>query len=101
MSRLLNELLTVFLAEFPGWWSNLKAAVECKDCEQIRTISHTIKGSMGQFGAQAGYAAALRLELAGKRGGFSEETQEAFKQLDGEVERLMPAIAMRGAGSKV
>jgi len=90
-AQLLRELLTVFLAELPVWRSDLRGAVERKDQELMTRLAHMVKGSMGQFGAQTGYAASLRLEMCGKEGKW-DAGLEAFAELERELERLLPVF---------
>ena len=46
-SQLLGELLTVFLAEFPQWRTDLHQALERQDTERMRQIAHTDQGFDG------------------------------------------------------
>jgi PAS domain S-box-containing protein len=86
---LLCELLTVFLAELPQWRSGLRQAVADQDSEKTRQLAHTVKGAMGQFGAQTAYAAALHLEMRGKEKDV-QGAKSAFVDLDREIEGLIP-----------
>src|SRR5690242_8301632 len=65
---LLGELVGVFLAECPRWQLELRAAVDRQEAAGVERLAHTIKGSMGQFGADAAFTAAERLELMGREG---------------------------------
>ncbi len=50
-NELLKMLINIFLDEMPERLIELKAAVNAKDAEQIRQISHTIKGVAGNLSA--------------------------------------------------
>ena len=54
--------------------------------------AHSLKGSVGSFGAQGAFDAALRLEVMGRGGDFTHAA-EACVALEKEVARLERALA--------
>jgi two-component system sensor histidine kinase/response regulator len=96
--ELLRELLEVYLDECPRWLAQLHAALAGHDEAGVRRLAHTIKGSMGQFGAQAAFLAAQRLEMLGQDGTLAG-APEACVALEKELERIQPVLAWFARGS--
>jgi PAS domain S-box-containing protein len=90
--ELLRELAGVFLGECPRWMAELRQAVAGHDALTLRRVAHTLKGSMGQFGAEAAWAAALRLETMGRDGDLAG-APEACAALEEQLRRLLPVLA--------
>jgi HPt (histidine-containing phosphotransfer) domain-containing protein len=66
-------------------------AVSQCDAPRLRRAAHTLKGAVGNFGAAAVQHAAQRLESMGQEADLSG-SDEAYKSLQAEVERLLPAL---------
>ena len=81
----------LFRTNWPALWSRLSDAVTDHDCHRAERAAHTIKGSVANFGAKAAAAAALRLELMGRRQDLRSADQ-ALAELEREVNRFLPAI---------
>jgi PAS domain S-box-containing protein len=98
--ELMREIVGVFLDSCPGQFAELRQAVERRDARVVHRLAHTLKGSVGQFGARSAHDAAVRLELIGKSGDLAQ-ADEAFAALRGEVERVRPALEalLREGGS--
>ncbi len=64
--QLLAELAGVFLQEYPKMVSTLHAALAQQDPQSLYHAAHTLKGSVGNFGAKAAFAAAFTLEQLGR-----------------------------------
>src|SRR5262249_51425236 len=81
--QLLRELIDIFLAQIPGWMSDLGQAVQGRETIGIKRLAHMIKGGVGTFGAQPAHDAAMRLETMGREGNLDgadeawEERQQA------------------------
>jgi CheY-like chemotaxis protein/HPt (histidine-containing phosphotransfer) domain-containing protein len=89
---ILRELAVVFLEASPRWLEELRAAVARGDAAGVRRMAHTIKGSLGQFGAAAAHEMAQRLETMGQ-GEDLAGAAEACAALTEEVGRVGPALA--------
>lgn len=85
------ELLNLFAQEAPSTLDKLRAAIERKDAATIQLAAHTIKGSVGNFGADDAVGAALQLETMARQGEL-DNSAEAFRSLEREIKRLMDAI---------
>ncbi len=77
-SELLQEMAQLFLDEYPSQLDAVRAAVRARDAKALERSAHSLKGSVGNFGAAAAQDAAFRLEMIGRRG----EMQEADSLLD-------------------
>ncbi len=88
---LLRELIHVFVADSPRLWQNVRTALTQGDAAQLNRAAHTLKGSVGIFGANAARAAAERLELLAEQGDLTR-AGEAAAHLETELERLKPIL---------
>jgi two-component system, sensor histidine kinase and response regulator len=95
---LLAEIAGVFLDGCPKQLAELRAAVARRDCPTVQRLAHTIRGSVGSFGARAACEAAERLETMGKDRDVTH-APEACVALEEAVTRLQPALAALKAGA--
>lgn len=92
-SELIFELLRIFANEAPATLEKLKAAVESNDAATIRLIAHTLKGSVGNFGAADAVKAALHLETMAQKEDL-QHVPEGFRNLEEKIHRVLEAIAI-------
>ncbi len=90
--ELLEELLNLFLKNFPDQLQALKQALQYNDIEQIAHQAHTIKGSSANMGAYALKNAALSMETAGKNND-PILAQAALNQLYSEFNKFQMFIS--------
>jgi len=90
--ELLEELLNLFLKNFPDQLQALKQALQHNDIEQVAHQAHTIKGSSANMGAYALKNAALSMETAGKDND-PILAQVALKQLYSEFNKFQMFIS--------
>ncbi len=90
--ELLRELVAVYLDEYPRWLTELHGVVARQEAIGLQRLAHTIKGCMGQFGAEAAFSAAQRLEMMGREGRLAG-AEEACAVLEMELERVGPVLA--------
>ena len=95
--ELAAELAAIFLDDWPGMAENVGHALAKGDAEELRMAAHTLKGAVGNFGAAAAAAAALRLEktgvsgtLDGAAGAWADVKREVAK-LEKALRSLVPA----------
>jgi two-component system sensor histidine kinase/response regulator len=88
---LLKDLLALFLEGLPEMLVHLREAVRAEDANAIEYAAHSLKGSVGNFSAQPAFDAALKLEAIG-RGGNLSEAEQAFAELENEINRFASAI---------
>ena len=89
------ELIARFVALFrqgtDGNLAKLLAAVENRDCEEIRVNAHTIKGAAGNIGAPRIQDLASRIEKAGREK-RPDEAQALFPALNNEYEAFVRLV---------
>ena len=93
--ELLHEMAQLFLEEAPRLISGVEDALEKHDCETLERAAHSLKGSVGNFGARKAYEAARVVEYAA-RDGEEETAREAMETLRDAMTRLIPALSGLG-----
>ena len=91
-SALAHELIDLFLAEGPGRFNAVRAAVLEKDAVALRQAAHAVKGSVANFSAASAVDAAAALEQMGRSGDLSG-VDEAFVVFDRQLGLLRSALA--------
>jgi CheY-like chemotaxis protein len=91
-NKLMNDLLKVFLENFPGKLQELKQALHQNDTERLADHAHTIKGASANLGAHTLQAAAFKIETAGRDKNLTR-AQVALNQLDSEFEQFQAVIS--------
>jgi HPt (histidine-containing phosphotransfer) domain-containing protein len=89
--ELLQEIIALFFEETPALLAQIKEAIARRDGKALERAAHTLKGSVGTFGAKAAFAAALRLEQMGRSEDFAD-AEMACAELEHELARLEPAL---------
>jgi CheY-like chemotaxis protein/HPt (histidine-containing phosphotransfer) domain-containing protein len=97
-ARLLRELVRLFLTECPRWLGEIRAAVAGRDAGRLRQAAHSLKGSLGTFGARAAFEAAQRLENLARVGELAGAEQTCAR-LAGALADLEPVLAVFGTES--
>ncbi len=93
--ELLCELVELFLEESPSMLADIKGAVARNDTKALEYSAHTLKGSVGNFGAKDVYEAAFVLEQAGRAGSLSG-TEAALAALEKALQELEPILSSLG-----
>lgn len=97
-AELLQEMAQLFLEECPSQLESVRAAVRARDAKALERSAHSLKGSVGNFGAAAAHQAALTLEMLGRRGELEhiepalQKLESAFRQLQPEMENLAHSV---------
>jgi HPt (histidine-containing phosphotransfer) domain-containing protein len=89
---LLAELASLFLAEWPRWQAEARAALDRRDFAALRRTAHTIKGSLVQFSLESAADAAYQLETVAQ-GNDASRAAQAWQTLEGKVAGVLPALA--------
>jgi CheY-like chemotaxis protein len=66
--ELLQDLIRLFLVEWPKWRAELEQALAGQDAVVVRRLAHTVKGALEQFAAYGTLTIAERLEALGQVG---------------------------------
>jgi len=86
--ELLQELFSIFRADFPKTLQSLEAAIASADLKATARLSHTLKGMLSNMGGMQASGAASRLEKLAAAGESSETLQSALGALRTEASRL-------------
>jgi CheY-like chemotaxis protein len=89
--ELLEELVRLFLMDYPQRMAELQEALDAKDTIRLARVAHTLKGAIGSLAAHAACAAAQRLEQLAWDGDLAL-APAAYATLEGEMARLIPAL---------
>ena len=84
---LARELAEIFLADAPSQLAALRDAIDAGDADRLRRAAHTLKGSVGVFGAVALQTLAEQMEQAGRAGDLP-----AAGALAGDLDREAGAL---------
>jgi HPt (histidine-containing phosphotransfer) domain-containing protein len=94
--RLLAEILDLFRRTRPRLMAEIRDAVEASDSSRLSRAAHNLKGTLSNLSAQAACEAAQQLyQLACKEERANFRT--AYATLEGQMERLLPALDDLGA----
>jgi two-component system sensor histidine kinase/response regulator len=91
-TQLLAELVELFQQHGPGWLEEIRSAIAEGDMPKLRRAAHTLKGSVGTFGARSAFEAAQQLEAMG-RCGDPTGAAAVCDTLAKILERLQSALA--------
>ena len=94
---LLRTIVSLFKAEVPVSMAAIRAAIESNNVESLSNLAHSLKGMLGNFSSPAANQAALRLETVARERDFSH-AREAYRELEGVIERLTPELAQLAEG---
>jgi len=67
------------LENLPDSIARIREAIADSDASALDKAAHSLKGSVGNFGARRAFEAAYRLELMGKEGKLAEVDAALFE----------------------
>jgi CheY-like chemotaxis protein len=88
---LLRELTDLWRTDAERLRADLHSAIDDGNAAALCSVAHTLKGAVGNFGANVAMAAAARLEALGKVGDL-RAAADALSDLEAELDRLGPAL---------
>jgi CheY-like chemotaxis protein/HPt (histidine-containing phosphotransfer) domain-containing protein len=89
--------LSLFRERFPDLMQQLRSAVAESDFNRLARTAHSLRGSLGNFGARAAVKTTLRLEQMAKLK-TADGAELACRELEREAERLVRAVGELGRG---
>jgi HPt (histidine-containing phosphotransfer) domain-containing protein len=89
--ELLRELIGLLECESPAMLAQIASAIGKDDAEQVRKLSHKIKGSLLQFSGQAAAACAAKLEELGRNSSVAGADQ-LLHELEREIGLLLESL---------
>jgi CheY-like chemotaxis protein len=93
--KLMNELGGLFLSECPQRMAEIRRAISQRDATKLEQWAHTLKGSVGNFGAREAFDAAGRLERDGRDQDWVQAEAD-WAALEAAIDRLKPALVALG-----
>jgi HPt (histidine-containing phosphotransfer) domain-containing protein len=96
--ELLRDLLEILKTQAPELLWEMKTALERNAAEDLRRVSHKMKGSALQFSAPEAAALAGTLEDMGKRETL-EGAQEVLLKLESQIRALINKLTLRVNGA--
>lgn len=91
--ELLGEMAALFLEEYPRFLAQIRDAISQRDASALSYAAHTLKGSVGNFVANASFEAAFALERIGRHADLSQ-APEALVELEGALDQLIPELSI-------
>jgi CheY-like chemotaxis protein/HPt (histidine-containing phosphotransfer) domain-containing protein len=82
--RLLNQIVRLFLADYPRRLAEIKEAINRGDGNALAKAAHALKGSVGNFAAKNAFVVAQRLETIGRNRELQTAGEE-FIALESEL----------------
>jgi two-component system, sensor histidine kinase and response regulator len=92
---LLEEVLEVFLKDYPQGVEALRVAIKAGDAQQTERTAHSLKGAVGIFGLSTAYHLAYELETLG-RARHLDGAQAIMEELERALERIATVLAESG-----
>ena len=89
--RLLTNVIQLFLADCPPRLAAIKAAVDARDGERIRTTAHALKGAAGNLSAGGLFEAASVLEQIGAAERLNA-AEAGWRRLSAEAAKAIEAL---------
>ncbi|MBW2681226.1 MAG: response regulator, partial [Deltaproteobacteria bacterium] len=90
---LFKQILLGFLQNNRDTIINIRNAFVDKDWESLMHLSHSLKGSAGNIGAEELYAAALNLETASRKGGKYSPDSELIDKIESALNLVLQSLA--------
>src|SRR5579863_317674 len=90
--ELARDMLELFREDAPVYQSRLKGAVANSDSAGVQHASHSLRGMLSMFGAEAAMQIAQRLEWMGRDGDLTAAKVQTEK-LDCEITRFLKTVS--------
>ena len=87
----LREIVEIFLIDVPQQVSEIENAVNSRNGEALEKLSHKLKGAVSNFGENATFKTALKLETIGKEN-MLDDVDEIYGTLVNDLESLVNAF---------
>ncbi len=89
--ELLLELLDIFTEDYQEKRVLLQEAVDSNNCEEVKSIAHSLKGASGNISAKALREVFIKLEIMGEGNDISA-AGDLWSELDKGYEDLLACI---------
>ncbi len=89
--ELLQELIEIFLEDYPHQMEAIAKAIQTKDGHELRHAAHTLKGAVGNFCAKTAFDLSYQLEKKGEQQDFSN-VEAVYSSLESELKKVVSAL---------
>jgi len=89
--KFLRKLVGIFLADCPKRLATMRKALAARNSETLAHAAHSVKGTVGIFGATLVVEAARNLEGLARAGDLAA-ARKAFAELERQLARFTPAL---------
>ena len=89
--KLFEEVYRLFVEKLPDALDAIQKAIDKGDAKALEQHSHSLKGSVANFGAQRAFDAACHLEVLGKKNRL-ETSRYVFSELKRELDKFKAAV---------
>jgi two-component system sensor histidine kinase/response regulator len=89
--ELMQELIAIFLEDYPKRLTQLREALDCSDDETLAQAAHTLKGVVSNLCAPEAFATSLCLEETA-RSGDRQQASKAYATLEQTMARLQTVL---------
>jgi PAS domain S-box-containing protein len=89
--QLLRDLVDLFLEDGPRLVNEIRVALDRKDAKAAERGAHSLKGCTSNLAAQMASEAAFKLERLARAGDLGD-AESVLQELEGQLERLKPAL---------
>jgi HPt (histidine-containing phosphotransfer) domain-containing protein len=93
--EVLQEIITLFLEDSPKLLAAIREALQDENTAAVYRAAHTLKGSVGNFDAQAAVELAQRLEARSREGDLLAAAA-VFALLEVEMQSVLESLAGTG-----
>lgn len=91
-SEMMNEMLDLFISEFPINVAAIRKAYENKDWRELGAEAHKIKPTLLYIGLASLNTIALKLEGIGKTQKGTENAASLFSELEDGIKQAIPQL---------
>ncbi|MFL6208635.1 MAG: two-component regulator propeller domain-containing protein [Pyrinomonadaceae bacterium] len=92
-AELFQEIAEIFLDEYQAALQKIHEAIAQPDAKALNAAAHFLKGTVGNFHAEAAREVAQRLESLGKTG-ETDQAAALLPELDAEIQRLADSLRL-------
>jgi CheY-like chemotaxis protein len=86
-----SEIVKIFVSSYPQMMSQIREAIRQGNATDLESGSHSLKGSVSNFGAKTAVNLSQKLETMGKNRALGA-AMDVFAELELEIERLRQAL---------
>jgi len=88
---LFKEITTIFMKQSSGLLLDIQRSIKDLDSQRLEKAAHLLKGSVGNFGAEDVFDAALKMELMGRTADFAG-AEAFYNYLESKIIHLTHAL---------